>query len=94
MTPVFEIFNLIGSLFYGSSRLTPLSAENFGSSLSHLVLEILGPTFFKDFCINYLLDFRSFLTPYVYKTLHPIGSNFLSCADPSYQKFGIADYSI
>ncbi len=47
MTPIFEIFNPIGSLFYVSSRshwpLSPVFAEKFGFSLSHLVPEILGP---------------------------------------------------
>ncbi len=39
MTPIFEIFNLSGSPFYMASRSdwAPLSAENIGLSLSHLV---------------------------------------------------------
>ncbi len=43
MTPVFEIFALIGSLVYASSRSDspPLSAEKKSVlSISHLVLEI------------------------------------------------------
>ncbi len=45
MTPVFEIFDPNESLFYALSRSDwpPLSAENIGLSLSHLVPEILGP---------------------------------------------------
>ncbi len=67
MTPVFGIFNPIGSLFYTSSRSDwpPFSAEKIGLSLSHLVPEILGPKFgqichqnvlfnrFEAFCINF-----------------------------------------
>ncbi len=43
--PHFWIFNPIGSLFYTStlSDWPPLSAEEIGVSLSHLVPEILGP---------------------------------------------------
>ncbi len=45
VTVIFEMFNLIGSLFYAPSRsdLLHLSAEKIGLSLSHLVPEIHGP---------------------------------------------------
>ncbi len=45
MTPIFEIFYLIGSLFYASSRSDgpPLYAEKLGLSPSHLLAEIFGP---------------------------------------------------
>ncbi len=45
MTPIWGIFNPIRSLFYTTlqSDGPPLSAEKIGFSLSHLVLEILGP---------------------------------------------------
>ncbi len=45
MTPVFEISNPIGFLFYDTPRSDwhSLSAEKIGSSLSHLLSEILGP---------------------------------------------------
>ncbi len=63
--------NLIGSLFYTSTQSDgpPLSAEQNGLSLSHLVPEILGPKVglifhqnvlfnrFKAFCINFPLMF-------------------------------------
>ncbi len=78
MTPVFIIFDLIGSLFYASSQSDwhPLSAEKSSLSLLHLVPEILGPkvvlistkmfclTVFKHFDINFLLDFRSSWPPF------------------------------
>ncbi len=45
MTPIFEVFNQIGSLFYASSRSDRplLCAEKIDLSLSHLVPEILVP---------------------------------------------------
>ncbi len=44
MTPVFQIFDPIGSILYlNTIRLTPFSAEKISLSLSHLVPEILGP---------------------------------------------------
>ncbi len=45
ITPVFEIFNPIRSLFYTSSRPNwpPLFAEKIGLTQLHLVPEILGP---------------------------------------------------
>ncbi len=51
MTPVFEIFDPNGSLFYASSRsdLQPLSAEKNGLSLSHLVPAIFGLKFDQTF---------------------------------------------
>ncbi len=47
MTPVFEIFDPIGSLCYTSSQSDwpLLSAEKNGLSLSHLVPEMFGPKF-------------------------------------------------
>ncbi len=90
MTPVFEIFNSIGSLFHASSQShwPPLSAEKNGLSLLHLVPEILGPKFDLIFhqtvSINFLFDFRYKWAPFtlildLFDTLDPIGSNFLYC---------------
>ncbi len=45
MTPVFEIFDPIGSIFYTSTQSDgpPFSAEKICLSLSHFLPEILGP---------------------------------------------------
>ncbi len=74
MSPVFEIFDPIGSLiiFYASARsdLPPLSAEKIGLSLSHLVAEICGPkiglisdpSFFQTRRFDWLKGLIVFLT--------------------------------
>ncbi len=91
MTPIFGIFNLIGSLFYTStqSNWLPLSAEKISLSLSHLVPEILGRKFgkmfyqnvlfnrFYAFCINFHLDFLSNWSPF---------SLILDLFDPSFSQ--------
>ncbi len=72
MTPVFWIFNPIGSLFYTAAQSDWPSrfAEKIGLSLSHLVPDLLGPkvvlhfhqnVFFNRcyaFCINFPLIFN------------------------------------
>ncbi len=78
-----------------------LSAENNGlstcitfSSRDTLTIKMYYLTVFKHFVSIFLLIFDPrmqsyiFLTPNFYKTLHTIGSNFLRCAEPGYQKFG------
>ncbi len=51
-------------LYFNIMRLTPLSAEKIGLSLSHLVLEMLGPKvgliFHKK--IYYLTDLKHFVS--------------------------------
>ncbi len=78
MTPVFEIFDPIGSIFYTStqSNWPHFSAEKIGLSLSHLVPEILGPkvgvifhqnVLFNRFFKHFISIFPSFsiqLTPF------------------------------
>ncbi len=75
--PHFWDFDPIGSQFHAPSRSDwpSLSAEKIGLSLSHLVSEIFGPKFglifqqnwlfncFYAFCINFLIDFQSNLSP-------------------------------
>ncbi len=65
MTPVFEIFDLIGSIFYTSTQSDwpPFSAEKIGLSLSHLVPEILGPKIGGIFSkMYYLTDLKHFVS--------------------------------
>ncbi len=52
MTPIFEIFYPIGSIFYATSQ----SAEKITLSLSHLVPEIRGPTVGLFFHPNVLFN--------------------------------------
>ncbi len=59
MTPVFEIFNPIGSIFYNSTQ----SDWVIGLSLSHLVPEKLGPKVGVIFTkMYYLTDFKHFVS--------------------------------
>ncbi len=64
MSPVFWIFNLIGSLFYTSAQSDwpPISAEKIGLSLSHLVPEKLGPKVGLNIHQNVLFMVKQILT--------------------------------
>ncbi len=74
MTPIWGIFNMIGSLCYTltQSNWSPFSAEKISLSLSHLVPEILWPKVglifhqnvlvnrFDAFCINFQSNWPPF----------------------------------
>ncbi len=86
--PIFETFDLIGYLFYASSRSDwpTLSVEKISLSRSHLVPDTwtYSCSIFKTFCIIlfslilYLMKPFSyiFLIPHFYKNFNQIGSNF------------------
>ncbi len=61
MTLVFEISNLIGSVMYASSRLSPSFYRKIGLSLLHLVPEILGSKVGQIFTILYYLTVLNIL---------------------------------
>ncbi len=66
-TPMFEMFDPIGSLFYAPtwSDCPPLSAGKVSLSLSHLVPEILGPKFGLMFHqMYYLTLFKHFVSSF------------------------------
>ncbi len=66
-TPMFEMFDPIGSLFYAPtwSDCPPLSAGKISLSLSHLVPEILGPKFGLMFHqMYYLTLFKHFVSSF------------------------------
>ncbi len=91
MTPVFEIFYPIGSLFYALSRSdrTSLSAEKISLFLSHLVSEIFGPKFSLIFHQNVLCKgFKHFDPSFLQNRIRFSSNFFLSHAEPGYQTFG------